>query len=92
MKPFRLALFAYVLSFVLFYLLKLPMMFDSQGNVKHFGTGSQDTILPIWFASTLIGILTYSGSALLEDILRPIYQRFRNPWRYVTSPLVPVEL
>lgn len=75
MKTFNLSLFAYILSFLIFYFTKPSLMFDKNGNIKSFGTGKGKTIIPLWIASTVIGILTYCCTALIGDLLKPLYNK-----------------
>ena len=95
MKTLKLSLFAYVLSFLIFYFTKPNMMFDNNGNMKHLGTGAGKTILPLWFASTIIGILTYCCSALVVDLLKPLYNKINNNTIHNSiseNDLIPVNL
>jgi hypothetical protein len=41
------------------YQIKHPKMFKPNGDFKCFGLGKEETIIPFWLASTLIGISTY---------------------------------
>ncbi len=89
MNILKLTLFAYILSFLIFYYTKPNMMFNENKQCKQLGTGKNKTILPIWLASTMIGIMTYCGAALVSDILKPLYKKmYKSPM----SDLIPVDL
>ena len=50
MNILKLTLFAYILSFLIFYYTKPNMMFNENKQCKQLGTGKNKTILPIWLA------------------------------------------
>ena len=89
MNILKLTLFAYILSFLVFYYTKPNMMFNENKQCKHLGTGKNRTILPIWLASTIIGIITYSCAALVSDILKPLYHKM---YKSSSNGLIPVDL
>ena len=41
------------------YHIKHPKMFNTDGSFKSFGLGKDETIIPFWLVTTLIGITTY---------------------------------
>jgi hypothetical protein len=41
------------------YYIKHPKMFTKDGNFKSFGLDKDETIIPFWLATTLVGITTY---------------------------------
>ena len=38
---------------------KLPLFFDKDGKPKQFGINSDETILPFYLASLIVGIIAY---------------------------------
>jgi hypothetical protein len=59
---------------ILFYLvsisgilyIKPSLFYDSENNIKHFGTGKDKTILPIYLAILLLAVLSfYLGHAVM---------------------------
>lgn len=59
---------------ILFYLISISgllyakpsLFYDSENNIKHFGTGKDKTILPIYLAIILFAVLSfYIGHAVM---------------------------
>jgi hypothetical protein len=48
-----------VLFSVLLYVKKPDVMFDSSGDFKHFGSGSGQTLYPIWLVVMISSIVLY---------------------------------
>jgi len=51
----------------LMYQLKLKFMFDDNGNLKSFGTGTNKTIYPYWLIMMAIGSVLYIYMKLKSD-------------------------
>lgn len=55
----KITIIIYTLFCIFLYNLKLPMMFDNNGNFKSFGLSPEKTIYPFWLITLVFGIFTY---------------------------------
>ena len=51
----------------LLYRTKPKQIFDSQGNIKQFGTGNGKTTTPLWLVSLISGLLIYVYVTVKND-------------------------
>jgi len=55
----KLTIIAYTLFSIFLYNLKLPLMFNQNGEFKSFGITSNKTIYPFWLVTLIFGIFVY---------------------------------
>ncbi len=55
----KITIILYSLFSLFLYNLKLPVMFDRNGNFKSFGLTPDKTIYPFWFITLIFGLFTY---------------------------------
>ena len=73
--PLKISIVVYLFTFVLFYMVKPKLMFTKNNRMREFGTSNKKTILPIWLVSAIVGILTYNVSTLINNFLKPLYNK-----------------
>lgn len=73
--PLKISIVVYLFSFVLLYMVKPKLMFTKKNRMREFGTSNNKTILPIWLVSAIVGILTYNVSTLINNFLKPLYNK-----------------
>jgi len=49
------------------YNMKLPVMFEDNGDFKSFGLDPDETIYPYWLVTSMIGLLSYYILVLRES-------------------------
>ena len=62
----KIAIISVVLSALVLHETKPDIFYDKSGEFKSFGLNSDQTILPIWLALTIIGFFVYSTQILNE--------------------------
>ena len=77
-SPLKVAIFTYLLTFLILYIVKPKIMFNKNKHVRQFGTCKGKTILPIWLVSAIAGILAYNISTLIRNFLLPLYRKLRT--------------
>ena len=55
----KMSILAILVSGYFIHEMKLPCFYDDQGRFREFGLGNEDTILPLWLALTIIGLMVY---------------------------------
>jgi hypothetical protein len=66
----QIAFFIYIVLVGLLILLKPNYLFDEEGKLKHFGTGSKNkTVVPFWLIIFLLAIFSYYIGFITEQIL-----------------------
>jgi hypothetical protein len=73
--PLKISIVVYLFTFVLLYTVKPKLMFTKKNRMREFGTSINKTILPIWLVSAIVGILTYNVSTLINNFLKPLYNK-----------------
>ena len=73
--PLKISIVVYIFTFVLLYMVKPKLMFTKNNRMREFGTSNNKTILPIWLVSAIVGILTYNVSTLINNFLKPLYNK-----------------
>ena len=73
--PLKISIVVYLFTFVLLYMVKPKLMFTKNNRMREFGTSNKKTILPIWLVSAIVGILTYNVSTLINNFLKPLYNK-----------------
>ena len=73
--PLKISIVVYLFTFVLLYMVKPKLMFTKKNRMREFGTSINKTILPIWLVSAIVGILTYNVSTLINNFLKPLYNK-----------------
>ena len=58
-KNIKLSIIFYTIFCLFLYNLKLPIMFNENGEFKSFGLGNNKTIYPFWLVTLLFGLLSY---------------------------------
>ena len=58
-RPILSSVMIYLVTCYLLFSIKHPKMFTKDGNFKSFGLDKDETIIPFWLATTLVGITTY---------------------------------
>ena len=66
----QIAFFIYIILVGLFILIKPSYLFNEEGKLKHFGTGSKNkTVLPFWLIVFLLAIFSYYIGFLLDIVI-----------------------
>ena len=73
--PLKISIVVYLFTFALLYIIKPKLMFTKNNKIREFGTSNNKTILPIWLVSAIVGILTYNVSTLINNFLKPLYNK-----------------
>lgn len=83
--PLVLALSLYLVVMVVIVLVKPRAIWDERRRrYRHFGTGREDTVYPLWAIALMLGVLCYSAATVLFWI----YGR-TEPSSMVTRPVAP---
>ena len=66
----QIAFFVYIVLVGLLILLKPNYLFDEEGKLKHFGTGSKKkTVVPFWLIIFLLAIFSYYIGFIAEQLI-----------------------
>ena len=66
----QIAFFIYIIFVGLLLLINPRYLFNKEGKLKHFGTGSKNkTIIPFWLIIFLLAILSYYIGFIFDQIL-----------------------
>lgn len=65
----QIAFFIYIILIGLFILIKPKYLFNKEGKLKHFGTGSNKTVVPFWLIVFLLAIFSYYVGFMVEQLL-----------------------
>jgi hypothetical protein len=66
----QIAFFIYIVLVGLLIVIKPSYLFNEEGKLKHFGTGSKSkTILPFWLIVFLLAIFSYYIGFIIENLL-----------------------
>lgn len=66
----QIAFFIYIIFVGLLLLINPRYLFNEEGKLKHFGTGSKNkTIIPFWLIIFLLAILSYYIGFIFDQIL-----------------------
>lgn len=65
----QIAFFSYIILVGLFILIKPSYLFNEEGKLKHFGTGSKNkTVLPFWLIVFLLAVFSYYIGFIIEQL------------------------
>ena len=62
----KVSILALLISGYFIHEMKLPCFYDSQGKFKEFGLRNDQTILPLWLALAIIGLIVYNYQIFME--------------------------
>lgn len=66
----QIAFFVYIVLVGLLIVLKPDYLFDEEGKLKHFGTGSKKkTVVPFWLIIFLLAIFSYYIGFIGEQLI-----------------------
>ena len=74
-SPLKISILVYLITFSILYIIKPRLMFTKNKKIRQFGTNRNKTILPIWLVSAISGILAYNVSTLIQNFLKPLYNK-----------------
>ena len=55
----KIAISIYLLATFLVLFFKPNFIFSKEGELKRFGTGEDNTLLPLWILFSIVGVLAY---------------------------------
>lgn len=50
------------------YILQPTVFYDAQGQNKAFGTGQNETVLPLWLVCMIVGLSIYLGNTFVTAL------------------------
>lgn len=66
----QIAFFIYIIFVGLLLLVNPRCLYNREGKLKHFGTGSKDkTIMPLWLIIFLLAIIAYYIGFVIDQLL-----------------------
>ena len=66
-QKLQIVIILFIITILFLYKQKHPSMFTKENEIKHFGTGPEKTITPLWLVSLTIGLICYLYITVRKD-------------------------